>query len=447
MSAGPDLEGFLMTVPRLASDAPAADEAADLCQPLTLDAGYARSQRAALTESAVGAVGLEVETHLVDLAAPGDRVGWARVEQVLGAAAGVAGGSAVTVEPGGQLELSGPPADGIAAAVARLRHDVQAVRLALDELRLGLAHAGADPARLSLRVNPRPRYRAMEQHYSATGRAAAGTVMMNSTCALQVNLQAGPESRWAERVALAHRLGPTLLAVSACSPWLHGQDTGWKSARQRAWAGLDPRACGPVTGCVAATPGADLALDPAAAWARYALDAPVAFVPSARGGAVAVRGAVPFGRWASGTVQLGGRAPTAADLDAHLTTLFPPVRLRGYLELRYLDMTPPRWWPAIAAVTATLMDDPEAADRAAEATEQTEQLWTEAARDGLGNAALAGSARRCLDIAVSRVPAPLAPAVADLADLVDSGRCPGDLMAKRIAEVGPLAALEELARA
>src|SRR5215472_5433177 len=148
MSAGPDLEGFPMTVPRLASNAAsrahACDEAADLGQPLTLDAGFARSQRAALTESAVGTVGLEVETHLVDLAAPGDRVCWTRVEQVIEAALPVAAGSAVTVEPGGQLELSGAPADGIAAAVARLRHDVQAVRLALDGLQLGLAHTGAD---------------------------------------------------------------------------------------------------------------------------------------------------------------------------------------------------------------------------------------------------------------------------------------------------------------
>ncbi len=187
-------------------------------------------------------------------------------------------------------------------------------------------------------------------------------------------------------MARAHRLGPTLVAISACSPWLHGRDTGWKSARQRAWVGLDPRACGPVPGCVAPSP-ADDGLDPAAAWARYALAAPVVFVRCAAATrSRAVRASVSFGQWASGAVRLGRRAPTAADLDVHLTTLFPPVRLRGYLELRYLDMTPPRWWPAIAAVATTLMDDPVAADQAAEATEATAALWTEAARDGLGHA-------------------------------------------------------------
>ena len=175
--------------------------------------------------------------------------------------------------------------------------------------------------------------------------------------------------------------------------------------------------------------------------------APVTFVQAGGDEVRAVGHCVPFEQWASGEVRLGSRPPTAADLETHLTTLFPPVRLRGYLELRYLDMTAPRWWPAIAAVATTLMDDPVAADQATEATEPTAQLWTEAARDGLTNTTLADSARRCLAIAAGRVPAELAPAVADLADLVESGRCPGDLLAERIGEIGPLAAFEELAHA
>jgi glutamate--cysteine ligase len=287
----------------------------------------------------------------------------------------------------------------------------------------------------------------MEEHYTAIGRGEPGAVMMNSTAALQVNLEAGPEDEWPERVARAHRLGPTMVAISASSPWLHGRDTGWKSARQRAWNALDARACGPVPGCVAPDADADGSLDPATAWARYALRAPVAFVRTEGDDVEAVRDTVPFGRWASGEVRLGGRTPTAADLDTHLTTLFPPVRLRGYLELRYLDMAPPRWWPAIAAVVTTLMDDPVAADQAVEATERTAQLWTTAARQGLDDAALADSARRCVSIAAERAPAQLGPAVADLAELVESGRCPGDLLAERIDEIGPLAAFEELAHA
>jgi glutamate--cysteine ligase len=430
-----------MTVP------PVAVDALSQARPLTVDDAYARSHRAALAPSEIGPVGLEIETHLVDLDSVADRPAWDRIDPTPRIVRTAAGRCSVTLEPGGQLELSGPPAPDILAAVTELRHDVQGTRLALAGLRLGLAHAGADPLRPPRRINPRPRYRAMEQHYAATGRAEPGAVMMNSTAALQVNLQAGPERGWPERVARAFRLGPTLVAISASSPWLSGRNTGWKSARQRAWSGLDPRSCGPVPGCLAPDAGSGAEPDPASAWARYALRAPVTFVCTDGGEAMAVDRAVPFAQWASGEVRLGGRAPTAADLDTHLTTLFPPVRLRGYLELRYLDMTAPRWWPAVAAVVATLMDDPVAADLAMEATERTARLWHRAARHGLGDAALSDSARRCLRIAAARVPAQLVPAVADLAELVESGRCPGDLLAERIGEIGPHATFEELAHA
>ena len=415
-------------------------------EPLTVEAAYARSQHAALADSRVGAVGLEIEAHLVDLDAVADRVPWDRVAPLPGIISSLTGPTAVTLEPGGQVELSGLPAPDVVAAVTRLRHDQLSARLALGGLRLGLAQAGADPLRSACRINPRPRYRAMAEHFAATGRGRPGAVMMTSTAALQVNLQAGPRRGWAQRVARAHQIGPTLVAIAASSPWLNGRDTGWKSARQRAWSELGARSCGPVPGCAA--PDAGSSLDPAAAWARFALRAPVAFVRSGgREDVATVRANVPFEQWASGAVRLGGRAPTAADLDLHLTTLFPPVRLRGYLELRYLDVAAPRWWPAIAAMVTTLMDDPVAADLATEASEQAAALWASAARDGLADPRLAASARRCLEIAADRAPAGLASAVADLAELVESGRCPGDLLAKRIGEIGPHAAFEELAHA
>lgn len=423
-----------------------AQDAVDLAKPLTLDAAHTLACQAALADSEVGTVGLEVEAHLVDLKAVPEAVAWDRVEQIRDLVSSVVRRSAVTVEPGCQLELSGQPEPDIVAAVTGMRHDWQGARLTLAEHGLGAAFAGADPLRLSRRINPRPRYLAMEQHFASTGRAAAGAVMMNSTAALQLNLQAGPRSAWQARVERAHRLGPTLVAISACSPWLHGRATGWRSVRQRTWARLDPRACGPVPGCDPA-PEASAASDPAAAWAHFAMSAPVVMVRGDDGEPEPVRAPLSFAQWASGQVRLRRRLPTAADLDTHLSTLFPPVRMRGFLELRYLDVTTPRWWPAIAAVAATLMDDAVAADLAMEATERTARRWAEAAQYGLGDDLLADSARRCLAIAVSCVPAELGPAVADLAELVESRRSPGDLLAGRIGQVGPLAALEELAHA
>ncbi len=98
-------------------------------------------------------------------------------------------------------------------------------------------------------------------------------------------------------------------------------------------------------------------------WARYALAAPVMLVHDPDSDlATPIRERVSFGSWLDGSAYLGGRRPGRADLDYHLTTHFPPVRLRGYLEIRFLDAAPEPWWPALPAITATLMDDPVVAD-------------------------------------------------------------------------------------
>jgi glutamate--cysteine ligase len=406
--------------------------------PLSVEAAYHRVQRSALADSTVGRVGLELENHVVDLHAVGEPVEWARLDPLPAAVQAAAGDNAVSREPGGQLELSGPPHRSVAEAVTTLRADLDRVRGVLAGHGLGLAQVGADPLRPSCRMNPSTRYRAMEEHFAAFRMAASGAVTMNSTAAIQVNLEAGPERLWPQRVAHAHRLGPTLMAISAGSPWLHGGPTGWQSVRQRSWFGLDHRRCGPMSR--GSTP------DPAAAWARFALRAPVMFVGTGDGGLSPVVCDVTFEQWVTGEVLLQDRLPTAGDLDLHLTTLFPPVRLRGYLELRYLDATPRRWWPAVAAVTATLMDDSVAADLSAEAVGPTGPLWTEAARDGLADVRLLESARRCVRIAADRAPPELSTEVAELAELVESRRSPADVLADRITKVGPLAVLAELVR-
>ncbi|MEV4313848.1 ergothioneine biosynthesis glutamate--cysteine ligase EgtA [Actinocrispum sp. NPDC049592] len=404
--------------------------------PLSVEAAYQQVWRSALTGSQVGTVGLELENHVVDLGSVARPVGWQRLDPLPDNVRAAAGRNAVTWEPGGQLELSSPPHDTVVAAVTTLRADLDSVRKALVEHGIGLAQLGTDPLRPSRRRNPNPRYRAMEEHFAAVRTAAPGAILMNSTASLQVNVEAGPEHGWVQRVAHAHRLGPALSAISASSPWVHSRPTGWRSTRQWAWFGLDLRRSGPVVQGSAA--------EPALAWARYALRAPVMFVGNGRPAAVCHD--VTFEQWAAGEVRLGNRLPTADDLDLHLTTLWPPVRLRGYLELRYLDAAPRRWWPAIAAVAATLMDDPVAADLAAEATEPTGSLWTEAAHFGLADPRLFDSARRCLRIAADRAPAALSADIHDLAELVESRRSPGDVLAQRIAEVGPHEAFAELAR-
>ncbi|MGH8960073.1 MAG: glutamate-cysteine ligase family protein, partial [Jatrophihabitantaceae bacterium] len=182
-----------------------------------------------------GTVGLEIESHLVDFAAPAERAGWDRITSLAPQIESAAGRSSLTFEPGGQIELSGAPMPGIVTAVEAMRSDVQRVRIMLAGHDAGLALVGSDPVREPVRVNPRPRYAAMERHFDALGRADAGRTMMCSTAALQVNLDAGPATGWADRVALARQLGPTLTALSACSPWLAGRTGGHASTRELAW--------------------------------------------------------------------------------------------------------------------------------------------------------------------------------------------------------------------
>ncbi|SNT00290.1 glutamate--cysteine ligase [Geodermatophilus pulveris] len=397
---------------------------------LELDAAVAHVTAAALREGPAGRVGLELEAHLVDLDAPASRVPWARVSGLVAALPALPGGSRVTLEPGGQVELSTPPYPDAAAAVAALRADRTVLAAALAAERLALAPVGADPLRPPARVCPAARYAAMEAHFAAVGCARAGTAMMTGTAALQVNLDAGPRAGWGERVALAHQLGPTLVAVAACSPLADGRPTGWVSHRQRVWGDLDQARCGPLL-------GGD---DPAGEWAEYALAAPVMLVREGAG-ATPVRTRVRFADWVSGAAPLGGRRPTTADLDYHLTTLFPPVRPRGYLEIRYLDAAPEPWWPALAAVTAALLDDPVAAGHAAAATAPVAGAWDRAARAGLADPALHAAARDCLTAAADAVPAAVRPEVAALADLVDRGRCPGDALLDTARAGGAAAAL------
>ena len=146
-----------------------AEDVVDRAEPLTVAAAYAQCRDAALAESAIGAVGLEIESHLVDLDHVADPVPWKRVEAIAAVAGKVAQGTAVTVEPGGQIELSGPPEAGVAPAVARLRHE-------------RLAGAGRSPSRAGLRRSlPRGRPASSASVVSARSSAANHTNRARTT--------------------------------------------------------------------------------------------------------------------------------------------------------------------------------------------------------------------------------------------------------------------------
>ncbi|SPM30066.1 ergothioneine biosynthesis glutamate--cysteine ligase EgtA [Mycobacterium terramassiliense] len=391
---------------------------------------------ACLIDGPLRRIGLELEGHCHDPTDPHRRPGWDEISDVLERLPALPGGSAVTVEPGGAVELSGPPADGALAAIDAMNRDQAVLRSALADAGLGLVFLGADPLRPPKRINPGPRYRAMEQFFGASRSGEAGAAMMTSTASIQINVDAGPRDGWAARVRLAHALGPTMIAISANSPMLGGEFTGWVSTRQRVWGDMDSARCGPILGASGDDPGTD--------WARYALKAPVMLVRDPE--AVAVTRWVPFADWVDGRVLLGARRPTIADLEYHLTTLFPPVRPRQWLEIRYLDSVPDALWPAVVFTLVALLDDPVAADLAAEAVEPVATAWDTAARLGLRDRRLYEAANKCMAIAAERAPAELTESMQLLVGGVEQGRCPGDEFSDRVIEHGIAPVVARLAQ-
>jgi glutamate--cysteine ligase len=399
------------------------------------DDAASRIGRECLRDGPVGQVGLEVEAHCFDLGSPMRRPSWDELTEVIATVPALPGRSSITVEPGGAVELSGPPAASTLAAITALQADREVLTKVFAGHGLGLALLGADPLRPPKRVNPGDRYQAMEQFFAASGTSDAGAAMMTSTASVQVNLDAGPRAGWPDRVRLAHALGPTMIAISANSPLLGATFSGWQSTRQRVWSRLDSARCGPVLGA-----NGD---DPADDWARYALKAPVMLVQGPE--TVPMTEVVPFADWADGRVLLGGRRPTGADLEYHLTTLFPPVRPRGFLEIRYLDSTPDEVWPAIVFTLSTLLDDPVAADIAAEATEPVATQWDLAARIGLADSRLQVAAIRCVEAAAERAPAELVEPMQRLLTQVKRGRSSADDFADLVVGNGIQSAVRRVA--
>ncbi|WP_069768847.1 ergothioneine biosynthesis glutamate--cysteine ligase EgtA [Streptomyces sp. LUP30] len=375
------------------------------------------------------AVGVELEWLVHELRSPRLPVTPERLETAYAALRTVPLSSPLTVEPGGQLELSSPPAASLTECVRTVSADLTAVRAVLHEHDLALVGSGTDPWRTPRRFLREPRYDAMEACLDRTG--PAGRAMMCASASVQVCLDAGYEEpgplglgrRW----WLSHTLGAVLVAAFANSPLLDGAPTGWRSTRQLLWMEIGAgRAGGPV-----------LDGDPRADWARHVLDSPVMCVRR-EGGPWDVPERLTFREW----TRTG--APTREDLDYHISTLFPPVRPRGHLELRMIDAQPgDDGWIVPLAVTTALFEDPEAAESAYRAVKPLAErarplpaphnpLWTDAARHGLADPELHETAVACFETALRALPRlgaddAVMAAVADYLDrYVRRGRTPAD---------------------
>ncbi|MGC4856283.1 ergothioneine biosynthesis glutamate--cysteine ligase EgtA [Micromonospora sp. DT4] len=347
--------------------------------------------------------GVELEWTVHDAADPARPVDPARLRSALGRHSPVTldpaspaeplrHGGTVTLEPGGQLEISTPPRTSTGALIQATEADIAQVTGLLAAVGLTLGRSGIDPHRRPRPVVETPRYRAMRRAFDERG--PAGRTMMYSTASLQVCLDVGAPDQLAARWAAAHAIGPPLLAAFASAGRHAGQRTGWASARMAAWLAIDPARTRPVW-----TPGrADE--DPTATWIRYALDAPLLCLRR-RGQDWTPPPGVTFADWLDGALP---RPPTTDDLDYHVSTLFPPVRPRGYLELRYLDAQPDRDWRLPLAVLSALFTDAGAVRAAYSIGAPVAHRWSAAARHGLSDPALAAAAAALLDLALGTLP-------------------------------------------
>ncbi len=378
-------------------------------------------------------LGVEVEWLVHESRDPRLPVSRERLEAAYAALREVPLRSALTVEPGGQLELSSPPAASLTECLTTVSADLDAVRAVLCRDGLTLSGMGHDPWQTPRRFLRQPRYDAMEAALDRTG--AAGRFMMCTSASVQVCVDAGHEEpgplghvrRW----WMAHLLGAVLVAVFANSP----------SPPAAPPAGCPRGSCAGRRSAPGGPGAPALDADPRAAWARHVLDAPVMCVRRDDDGPWEVPEDLSFRHW---TRRGAPRAPTHDDLDYHVTTLFPPVRPRGHLELRMMDAQPGEdGWTVPLAVTAALFDDAEAAETAYRAVKPLAErtrglaapqnpLWRDAARDGLADPELREAAAVCFAAALDALPRlGAATAVVDRVAAfrdryVARGRCPAD---------------------
>lgn len=320
-------------------------------------------------------------------------------------------GGRITLEPGGQIEISSLPFYSAEQLCGCLDEDARALRLLLDAKSIRAVSAAADAYRRPERLLTLPRYHAMESVFAHNG--PFGKLMMCNTAATQVSVDAGADrAEVAARWSALYAIGPALLAAFACSPRLRGAPPGaWASQRMRAWFQLDLDRTVVSVGALA---------DPIAGYAGWAVGVPLLCVRREDGGGWAAPRGATFADWVAGRLddQIG-RRPDRSDLDYHLTTVFPPVRASGYLEVRYLDAQPRDRWDVPINAVGALMSSPQAITEATRIGGVVAERWTGAAQLGLRDPDIRTAASDLLALAAAHADSPSARLGLDIA----SDRC------------------------
>jgi glutamate--cysteine ligase len=316
-----------------------------------------------------------------------DRFGWTGVyegENII-ALSDPAGLGNVSLEPGGQFELSGAPLNTVHDTCEEVHEHLAQVREVGDRLGICFLGLGASPiwSLAETPVMPKGRYGIMAPYMDKVGKY--GRDMMFRTCTVQVNLDFASEADMVKKLRVSLALQPVATALFANSPFLDGKPNGFLSYRSEVWRDTDNQRAGMLP----------FAFEPGMGFERYvdyALDVPMYFV--IRNGKFVNTAGESFRDFLAGRLpQLPGEKPVLKDWADHLTTIFPEVRLKRYLEMRGADSGPWRRLCALPALWVGLLYHQPSLDAAWELVKHWTAEERQKLRDDVPKLALAATIR------------------------------------------------------
>ncbi len=303
-----------------------------------------------------------------------DRFGWAPVMEgghIIGLEKD---GANVSLEPGGQLELSGAPLENIHQTCDEVNAHLREVQEVADTIGAGFIGLGAAPewTHEQMPLMPKGRYKLMDAYMGRVG--THGRQMMRRTCTVQVNLDFASEADMVQKLRVALALQPVATALFANSPFFEGQPNGHKSWRSRIWRSLDDARTGMLPFVFEDGMGFER-------WVQWVLDVPMYFVY--RDGKYVDALGQSFRDFLKGKLPaLPGEKPTLSDWADHLTTVFPEARVKRFIEMRGADGGPWRRLCALPAFWVGLTYDQGALDAAWDLVKRWDADTREALRVG-----------------------------------------------------------------